>query len=336
MQKTEKINWLLILQGWSMLLVVVGHAGLNGLDMSTEPAFSRIIREHIYSFHMPLFMVISGYLYYLTKVKRNTQYIPLIRNKLYRLGIPFLFFTAATICVKPWFNSLMGRPAQFSLGEFINAILYPQNNPLGEMWFIGTLFMLFVYSPIFKFALKNIYTEIGLLIIVLCCRLIPVRLGIDLLCTDIVLRYAVWFYAGMLFCKYSIQNRLDKFIWLPISVLLYGITYYFYSQAYSPVTSFIVTVSGCLMSFSLAININKICPGCFGSFRNYTYQIYLMGIFFQWLFRVLYEQYVFPQYYLPCYIINVLIGLYIPVLIARIIQKINCKYINPLFGLSTK
>lgn len=334
MQKTEKINWLLILQGWSMLLVVVGHAGLNGLDLSTEPAFSRIIREHIYSFHMPLFMVISGYLYYLTKVQRNTSYTSLIRNKLHRLGIPFLFFTAATICVKPWFNSLMGRPAQFGLGEFINAILYPQNNPLGEMWFIGTLFMLFLYSPIFKFALKNIYTEIGLLVIVLCLRLIPIQLGIELFCFDITLQYAVWFYTGMLFCKYSVHNKLDKFIWLPLSIVLYGITYYVYAQAYSPISSFLVTAAGCLMSFSLAININKIYPKCFSSFRNYTYQIYLMAIFFQWLFRVVYEHSLFPQYYLPCYILNIWIGLYIPVLIAVIIKKINCKFISPLFGLS--
>lgn len=61
------INWLLILQAWAMLLVVVGHAyvGLQGQG----PAWENALFHFAYSFHMPLFMLVSGWLFYLTRLE---------------------------------------------------------------------------------------------------------------------------------------------------------------------------------------------------------------------------------------------------------------------------
>ena len=53
-----------------------------------------------YSFHMPLFIMISGYLFYLTRIKKPMAYKKMIQDKLYRLGIPYVFFTTFAYILK--------------------------------------------------------------------------------------------------------------------------------------------------------------------------------------------------------------------------------------------
>lgn len=65
----KKINWLLILQGWAMLWVVIGHSFLG--VFKEGPAWENALCTFAYSFHMPLFMLVSGWLFYLTRLKLN-------------------------------------------------------------------------------------------------------------------------------------------------------------------------------------------------------------------------------------------------------------------------
>ena len=52
-----------------MLLVVIGHSSLVPFDDS--PVWDKLLLQFAYSFHMPLFILISGYLYYQTRIKHN-------------------------------------------------------------------------------------------------------------------------------------------------------------------------------------------------------------------------------------------------------------------------
>ena len=63
----KKINWLLILQGWAMLWVVIGHSPLN---MDSMPKIVELAYNFAYSFHMPLFILVSGYLFQLTRLSK--------------------------------------------------------------------------------------------------------------------------------------------------------------------------------------------------------------------------------------------------------------------------
>ena len=81
----NRINWLSVLQGWSMLLVVIGHVTLTNVFQDPETPVSAEIERIIYSFHMPLFMFISGFLFYLTKIGRNKRYVETIGDKAKRL-----------------------------------------------------------------------------------------------------------------------------------------------------------------------------------------------------------------------------------------------------------
>ena len=99
---------------------------------------------------------------------------------------------------------------------------------------------------------------------------------------------------------------------------------------------FILTLSGCIFSYSLALVLNRFLPALFHTFRNYTFQIYLLGIFFQIVFKLIYQHLFYPQYYLISFLLCILSGLYMPVLIARVVEKLNCRFLSLVIGLNVK
>lgn len=160
----QKITWLQILQGWSMLLVVIGHVTLTGIFENPQTPVSATIERVIYSFHMPLFMFISGFLFYFTKISRDLAYKEVVFDKLKRLGIPYLFFTFFTFSVKFIFSPFMKRPVELSLRQFTDSFLYPGSNPLSEMWFVATLFIIMLSYPLLKYMITGNF-KIAVLII---------------------------------------------------------------------------------------------------------------------------------------------------------------------------
>lgn len=74
----KRINELDRIKGIAIVLVVVGHilAFVNG---RFQYAFSNIIFQYIYIFHMPLFFWVSGYLFSdKTPIRKNKTYISTI------------------------------------------------------------------------------------------------------------------------------------------------------------------------------------------------------------------------------------------------------------------
>ena len=75
----------------AILLVVLGHSiqyGCGSEYLESNAYFQNPLFEYIYSFHMPLFAMISGYLFNQTVSKRS--FIEVIINRVQRLLIPIL------------------------------------------------------------------------------------------------------------------------------------------------------------------------------------------------------------------------------------------------------
>jgi hypothetical protein len=85
----------------------------------------------------------------------------------------------------------------------------------------------------------------------------------------------------------------------------------------------------------LAHYADRFIPWLFLLWRNYTYQIYLMGLFFQIAIKILYKKGIIESYPLG-FILCILLGLYAPVIISLIAKRINNKFINLCLGLRTK
>lgn len=82
-----------VAKGLAIILVVIGHSfqySFGPQYTASKLFFADIPFKSIYSFHMPLFMLISGYLFYNSNKK---DFKSLILSKLKRIGIPFVTFT---------------------------------------------------------------------------------------------------------------------------------------------------------------------------------------------------------------------------------------------------
>ncbi len=77
----NQLDWVLIAKGIGIILVVVGH-----FIPASSPGYWLSFRQFIYSFHMPLFFLLSGYLYNPGK----HSYTNLLKNKTKRLLYPFV------------------------------------------------------------------------------------------------------------------------------------------------------------------------------------------------------------------------------------------------------
>lgn len=141
--------------------------------------------------------------------------------------------------------------------------------------------------------------------------------------------YAIWFYLGIIISKEDYVEKLfARNIWLTllVGIALYAVGFFTHK--------FITTLGGIVFSFALALILDKYLPKTFFSFRNYTYQIFLMGIFAQMFVKILYRH--FPIPYLVAYLLCIALGLYVPVLVSKLLEWINWKPLLLCVGLKPK
>ena len=323
-----KIEWLSVLQGWSMLLVVLGHVTLSNHFLDPAAPLASGIERMVYSFHMPLFIFISGWLFYRTCMARGKSYGAVLVSKLKRLGIPYLFFTLATLVVKVVCSPLVKR--QVDGRELFDTFVLFRSNPLGEMWFIVALFVLMLLYPVYRFACRKPMGE--------CCMLLasllvffffPGHINYFQLHKAAILM--PFFVMGILCCKHGLLERLVPLGWKPV---LAGVSVFIGVQIFTPPQWLILyNLSGIFMSVALCIWMMAASPGLFHTFRDYTFQIFLTGIFFQMCVRFAYSRWGSGELYAVFYVISVLSGIYVPVVIAHIVGKRMPVWIKRCFGL---
>lgn len=126
------------LKGYACFLVLFGHVirGIRtaGIDI---PSVFEGVELFIWSFHVSLFLFLSGVVYKLTGEWRNqkTKW-KFIIHKLLGLGVPYVVFSSVYILI----NSLVGGAnTQSSLID----ILYIWKTPVAQYWFLYALFFLF-------------------------------------------------------------------------------------------------------------------------------------------------------------------------------------------------
>ncbi len=132
----KRIEWIDILRCLGMWFVVIGH-------MTTESTPDSL-RFFIYSFHMPLFFMISGASYYLQTKSREYSFKETLASKSRALLWPYL--TLNIIAMFIWvlnFKILSHNDA--TLLEKIMGIIYSNEiivkGPTNATWFIPTLFL---------------------------------------------------------------------------------------------------------------------------------------------------------------------------------------------------
>lgn len=330
----NKIIWLSVLQGWAVLLVVLGHIILSDIPQNPNEPIAAWLEYYVYQYHMALFIFISGYLFSLTNVNRNVkrsfkeeiQQIYLKKSK--RILIPMFFFTIVALLLKWLASSLVKRKVEMTFVYFIGSFINPMSGPLLEMWFLMVLCVLFFLSPLYFWADKSKIREVALWTIFLFLALYPIP-NITTFCLSRSAGFIIYFYSGLLVQKYFNIEKCSSITILIVTTLLMLI---FNCGYYIKVVS---VFTGIIWSVFLCVELSKILPSLFSSFRDYLMQIFLMGIFFQMLIRWINLKLGIDWLYVPLFIISIVVGIYMPVLIAKLLKKYLSNYPRILlcFGL---
>ena len=193
-----------------IILVVLGHSGYTGTNIAMDCPH---LCNWIYSFHMPLFFFISGFLFSLT----NESFIcmdkkKLLRKKIQRLLVPYFSIGVVLWCVKFIFSSFASVERNFSLAAFGKMFVAPsaEGSTMGYLWYLITLFMVFVVMavlPLLRIDLKK--SAWSFVVGIISWMLLRYASGVEWLNINQVFWYMPFFITGILYKNYeAIAQRI--------------------------------------------------------------------------------------------------------------------------------
>ncbi|MCJ2180039.1 acyltransferase family protein [Novosphingobium album (ex Hu et al. 2023)] len=147
-------------KGLGIILVVIGHLLVAPAPPGAEWFF--VLRTAIYSFHMPFFLFVSGFLFYYTGGDRKALADPggYLVQRAYRLLVPFALFglllVAASFVVEGEARSVTstgGLPAllrAFLTYAADSLIFHTTESPAQFLWYVAVLFELIALAVVLR------------------------------------------------------------------------------------------------------------------------------------------------------------------------------------------
>lgn len=276
-----------------------------------------VLHVYIYSFHMPLFFIISGFCmkHLLCKKELDMKYE--IKKRAKRLMVPYLFYSYCAIIPKLIFNVFMYNP--FEIRELWE--IWLGKSPSSTLWYIWNLFVINVlFLIISRITSKKIVWFLISAIMYAGYLIMPNCYFNNLL------KYPLFFVIGIFLADYfdQISLRVKNKWHLPIILLLIN----FFVVLAAPENRFVNLLTSMLGSTAmlcLAINIgsgNSRLKHYLEIASEYSYGIYLMSPYVIVAIRVfLYKQLGFP--YMLSMILMLSLGYFIPYVFIKYVVRKN-------------
>jgi fucose 4-O-acetylase-like acetyltransferase len=178
------------LKGFAILLVVVGHAIQDPYHYGLS---HNLVFRFIYSFHMPLFMFVSGYVAALSTKPADIRFI---WNKAIRLVLPFLAWHAARYVI-------FARYHDYGFVSYWHHLLLAPDHDHG-LWFLWVLFLCFcLLVPALR--LERYWGTAALALALVFSQFLPTRFaGLAML---------KWFFPFFI-AGYILKRHLFRISWL--------------------------------------------------------------------------------------------------------------------------
>lgn len=210
----NRLVWVDSLKGWLMILVILGHSIQSVMP---EGCYNNHVWNLIYSFHMPAFMALSGWLTF--RGANNVDCKKFLQTTLRRarqLLVPFLLWSLL--------SAIFFKKA--SISAFLNMIVYPDTS----FWFLWVLFWI---SFIFKGTqlLSRLFKiNENILIIFACLLLIGLMVLTDtrVFGFQFISYYFLFFSVGYFVHKWNLAD-MKSFI-VMLLVVLWAILGWFWSM----------------------------------------------------------------------------------------------------------
>lgn len=174
-----------------IILVVIGH-----YVPDYSPQWYVGVHDVIYTFHMPLFMFASGFIYMATK--KDITYRDFLLKKVKRLMVPYFSVSAIVITIKLLTEGHAYVENPVTWMSYVKMLYLPEAGYF--LWFIWALWWMFVISPLFK----TKQMRLGLLVPAIVLHYIPNFLP-DVFCLRQFQGMLVYFMFGVICCDWKQQ-----------------------------------------------------------------------------------------------------------------------------------
>ncbi|MBR5614381.1 MAG: acyltransferase [Clostridia bacterium] len=304
------------LKGYACFLVLFGHVimgiRLAGIDI---PEFFGGMEKFIWSFHVALFLFLSGVVYKVTgEWKSKKTKSGFILYKLYALGIPYIAFSVVYILI----NSLVGES---NTGFAVSDIFYIWKTPVAQYWYLYALFFLFCIWTFLSGIIKNWHIT---LVVILIGYLAPL-FGISLGSLDVVFYSALAFGVGTFVNFKNLTKLPNRAKWLIVLMhIAVGVVLVLLDKIEAPFIKELMILFGIYSSimFISIIQDLKLISHFLDFVNKYSFQIYLLHTIFTAGIRIILLRMNIAQWWIHV-ILGTVCGLVFSVLAAVIAKKVN-------------
>lgn len=257
------------LKGFAILLVVLGHSIQTNLTNFDDNIIFRVI----YSFHMPLFMFLSGFIAYKTKEFN----LKLLFKKFKILVIPFISWYLVSYILKGYYSSI----------NFQEYIIRCVKSPDWGLWFLWVVFLCFCVLTI-AMRLNKYLGDFSILLCFIILKLIPINIfGFSLL------KWHFAFFAlGFIVAKYKKNIAKIKLPLEILSIICFPVIVLFWRRTTEP--DFVSILNNFVVKYNLHHVLITIVE------RIYLYIVPIMGIIVSYF--IIKNLRKFKLYYVLCWL----------------------------------
>ncbi len=188
----ERIINLDIAKAICIVLVVIGHYLPDG-----APVWYTQFHDVIYTFHMPLFMFASGYIYIATR--KDNGYGNFLSKKVKRLLIPYFTTSIIVISFKLLTQGQAYVEHPVTVFSYIRMFFHPEAGYF--LWFVWALWWMFVIVPLFKTKSSRLL----LFAIAVIIHFIPISFT-SVFCINEFKRMMIYFMFGVILYEYDFMR----------------------------------------------------------------------------------------------------------------------------------
>ena len=333
---TKRISEIDILYTFGAILAVFGHSHPNDWSVFDGTFLYHTI-NFIYTFHMPLFFLITGILLANSKSVERKPFGLFIKEKAFKLLTPYIVLSLLFIFPKGYIEH--GNFQFLNVEYLIKVIFSPRHNVWGHFWFLPVLFVCYVIFGTFKkYILKNVKSAFALTAVTVLTfvMILLSKYTTDWFAIADIFKFAFYIPFGMLllpWLKNHKQLNASLLIILALSPLLIsGVLYAFlYRFIFA---QFIISLLMFVSLSSAAKLIGEKFNGFFSYFGKNVFTVYIYSWPFQSIALMVLEK------INPIWQINVIlvfiVGIICPLAISVIygkLQKMHCKFLDLLLGM---
>ncbi len=295
------------IKGFLILLVILGHTTLGLTGMYSFNEMMNGITNVIYSFHMPCFIAVSGFLYKEYGFDDTKSIFWYIRHKAFNILLPYVMISIIYWIIKFAMASLIRYP--ISIKSLINIPW----KPIEFLWYLYALFLIYCVGYIMDYLFNRFLPQIAYKMELLFCLFFVIALiGYErfrYVGFNYIAGFQMYFYLGCVIKKwiYNLSNKRGVLILFGLSILFETSSILFQNEMScdSVVNSFTSRITACIVTlfiFSICYLVarNRDFPNWIQTIGHDSMPFYAMHVTFVGGIRIILDRFGITNIYVHC------------------------------------